>query len=74
MNVSLPEQLKSFVDSQVDQGNFGSTSEYIRDLIRDDHDRRQLRDALLNGASSPVIADANVAYFDSLRSQIQVAQ
>ncbi len=69
MNVSLPDDLKSFVDSQVDHGNYGSTSEYVRDLIRRDHDRRRLRAALLEGARAPVVANADAAYFASLRDQ-----
>ena len=69
MNVSLPEDLKGFVDSQVDQGNYGSTSEYVRELIRRDHDRRQLRTALLEGARSPIASTADAAYFQSLRDQ-----
>lgn len=71
MNVSLPEDLKGFVDSQVDQGNYGSTSEYVRELIRRDHDRRQLRTALLEGARSPVVGNADAAYFASLRNQAE---
>ena len=67
MNVSLPDDLKSFVESQVDHGNYGSTSEYVRDLIRRDHDRRQLRAALLEGARAPVVANADATYFASLR-------
>jgi antitoxin ParD1/3/4 len=67
MNVSLPDELKSFVDSQVDEGNYGSTSEYVRDLIRRDHARRHLRAALLEGARSPVSSSADAAYFASLR-------
>jgi len=42
MNVSLPDELKSYVDDQVGGGAYGSTSEYMRDLIRRDMDR-QLR-------------------------------
>jgi putative addiction module CopG family antidote len=45
MNVSLPEELKSYVDEQVGGGGYGSTSEYVRDLIRRDKDRQQLRHA-----------------------------
>ena len=67
MNVSLPDDLKGFVDSQVSQGNYGSTSEYVRELIRRDHDRRQLRAALLEGARSPIQNHADAAYFASLR-------
>ena len=32
MNVSLPDELKSYVDEQVGDGGYGSTSEYVRDL------------------------------------------
>ena len=39
MNVSLPDEFKAFVDAYVDDGGFGSTSEYVRDLIRRDQDR-----------------------------------
>lgn len=69
MNVSLPDDLKEYVDSQVNQGNYGSTSEYVRDLIRRDHDHRELRDALLEGARSPVVNTADAAYFASLRDR-----
>ena len=72
MNVSLPDELKWFVDSQVSQGNYGSTSEYVRDLIRRDHDRRQLRDALLDGARSPILCSADAAYFELLRDRAKV--
>ena len=71
MNVSLPDELKNFVDSQIQSGNYGSTSEYVRDLIRRDHDRRQLRAALLEGARSPITSNADAAYFASLRDRAQ---
>ena len=71
MNVSLPDDLKAFVDSRVDNGNYGSTSEYVRDLIRRDHDRRELRAALLAGARSPVVGNVDAAYFAALRDQAQ---
>ncbi len=67
MNVSLPEELKSFVDAEVDAGNYGSTSEYIRELIRRDQGRRELRAALLDGAGSPIAGAADAAYFAGLR-------
>jgi len=69
MNVSLPDELRAFVDTQVNEGNFGSTSEYVRELIRRDHDRRELRGALLEGARAPVTVTADAAYFASLRDR-----
>jgi len=67
MNVSLPDDLKGFVDSQVDHGNYSSTSEYVRELIRRDQDRRQLRAALLEGARSSISGNADASYFAALR-------
>ena len=36
MNVSLPEQMKSWVEDKIDAGQYHNASEYIRDLIRKD--------------------------------------
>lgn len=43
MNISLPDALKSYVDAQVAGRRFGTSSEYVRDLIRRDQDRQRLR-------------------------------
>ena len=67
MHMSLPDELKSFVDSRVDHGHYGSTDEYVRDLIRQDHDRRQLQATILEGSRSPVVGNADADYFASLR-------
>lgn len=36
MNVSLPNQMKSWVESKINAGQYHNASEYIRDLIRKD--------------------------------------
>jgi antitoxin ParD1/3/4 len=69
MNVSLPDELKSFVDDRVDHGGFGSTSEYIRDLIRRDQEREKLRHLLLDGAVSSPGPIADDSFFESLRTR-----
>jgi antitoxin ParD1/3/4 len=74
MNISLPDALKSFVDEQVDQRGYSTSSEYIRELIRKDHDRQQLRGLLLAGAESAPTAPADDAYFESLRAKVRNAQ
>jgi len=71
MNISLPEALKSFVDEQVARRSHGSSSEYIRELIRKDRDRQRLRGLLLDGAASPAAAPANTEYFTSLRDRVR---
>ena len=71
MNVSLPDGLKSFVDERVGQGGFGSTSEYVRDLIRRDRERERLRGLVLDGASSSAGPVADDSYFESLRARVR---
>ena len=70
MNISLPEGLKDFVDMQVDTRGFGTSSEYVRELIRKDQDRQQLRGLLLAGAQSAPTAPVDSNYFDALRKRI----
>ena len=52
MNISLPDELKQFIDAQVSEHGYGSTSEYLRDLIRKQRDVEKLRGMLLEGVNS----------------------
>lgn len=71
MNISLPDSLKSFVDEQVSERGYGTSSEYVRELIRKDQDRQQLRHVLLAGASSAPGSEADASYFDGLRERVR---
>ena len=70
MNISLPEGLKEFVDEQVKRG-YGTSSEYIRELIRKDQERLTLRSLLLDGATSRKGPPTNKAYFARLRDRVR---
>jgi antitoxin ParD1/3/4 len=70
MNVSLPDSLKSFVDEQVASRGFGTSSEYVRELIRKEQDRQALRSLLLEGAASAPTSVADKAYFTRLRERV----
>lgn len=72
MNVSLPEPLKAFVDEQVRLGAYGSTSDYVRQLIRNDREKAAalalqalIAEGLASGPSKPVDA----AYWRDKRKQ-----
>ncbi len=71
MNVSLPDELKSYIDERVGGGAYGSTSEYVRDLIRRDRQRQHLRRALLDGAASAPGPVADASYFASVRDRLR---
>ena len=70
MNVSLPEALKDFEAEQVGACGYGSSSEYVRKLIREDRDGPRLRGLLHAGAASPPTGTAGADCFDGLRDGI----
>lgn len=41
MNVSLPDQMKDWVEQQSESGRYANSSDYIRDLIRRDQIRAE---------------------------------
>ena len=74
MNISLPENMKRFVDDQVSERGYSTSSEYVRELIRKDQDREQLRGLLLEGATSAPTVPADADYFESLRERVRKAR
>ena len=53
MNVSLPDPMREWVETQVKTGEYANTSDYIRDLIRHDQHRwQELQAAIAQGLNS----------------------
>jgi len=63
--------MREFVDKQVSARGYGTSSEYVRDLIRRDQDRQHLRALLLKGAASAPTAPVDADYFEGLRKQVR---
>jgi len=70
MNVSLPDSLRDYVEEQVTSRGYGTSSEYVRDLIRKDQDRQALRRLLLEGAASAPAGPVDSAWFAELRQGV----
>jgi antitoxin ParD1/3/4 len=41
MTVSLPDPMKDWIEAQIQQGDYASVSDYVRDLVRRDRNRRE---------------------------------
>ena len=55
MSFALPESMREYIDTRVSAGNYGNTSEYIRDLVRRDQEeqaKKRLRDLVEEGLAS----------------------
>ncbi len=65
MNISLPDQMKSWVEAQSIDGRYSNASDYVRDLIRRDQVRlekianmqRLLDEARASGISDDTMDD-----------------
>ncbi len=74
MNISLPDDLKAFVDAQVAEHGYGSTSEYLRELIR--HNRRAqavdtLRKIIAEGLASGSAGEVTADTFEQMRDELR---
>lgn len=73
MNISLSEPLKQFVDEQVRDGGFSSTSDYMRELIRDRQRRKAedtLRMLIAEGLASGPAQPVTPAFFVAQRTRL----
>lgn len=55
MSFALPETMRTYIDARVSTGNYGNTSEYIRDLVRRDQEeqaKKRLRELIEEGLAS----------------------
>lgn len=41
LTISMPDQMNEWVDAQINTGRYGNVSEYFRDLVRRDQERRE---------------------------------
>ena len=61
MNISLPDEMKAFVEAQMATEGYASASEYLRDLMREAQKRQakqaieaKFREALESGPATPM--------------------
>ncbi len=55
MSFALPDALRAYIDQRVQSGQYGNTSEYLRELVRRDQDeqaKKRLRDLIEEGLNS----------------------
>lgn len=60
LNVSIPPQLKSWIEHRVAEGRYSSASDYVRDLVRRDQesepdDIEWIRSLIAEGLASDIV-------------------
>lgn len=56
LNISMPDEMRAFIETRVNMGEYQSASDYLRDLIRHDHEETEklLVDGINSGESKPL--------------------
>ena len=73
LNISLPQPLKDYVEAQVKDSGYGTPSEFVRELLRQDKKRRaqeKLEEALLEGLNSGAPLEATPHYWREKRRRL----
>lgn len=74
LHVSLSDEMRAYVDRQVDGGAYHNHSEYVRDLIRHDQERQERRRVdtlLLEGLESGEPRALAAEEWQEIRDQVR---
>jgi antitoxin ParD1/3/4 len=74
MNVSMPVVLKEYVEKQAEALGYASSSEYIRELVREDQKRRaeaRLEALLLEGLNSGDPIEVTPQFWEEGRKRLE---
>ena len=72
MSLALTDELRRYTDDRVRSGEYGNTSEYLRELIRRDQQHvaeRRLRQLIADGLASGDSRPATVEVIDEIRQR-----
>ncbi len=72
LNISLPEPMRAFIEAQVNEGLYGSASDYVRALIREDQKHQEqlhLESKLLEAVESGKFDAMTPEFFEQLRAR-----
>ena len=72
LNISIPDEMRAWIDAQVESGRFSNASDYIRDLIRHNQSEKDaIKMALVEGELS---GESKMSVLDVIAKQKSKSQ
>ena len=71
MNVSLPDAMKQWVEDQSADGRYSNASDYVRDLIRRDRERREKIARMQLLVSEALESGTGTRSMDAIREEVR---
>lgn len=75
MTISLPPELKEWIENLVKAGGYASVSEYIREMVRQDRirrDKERISARLLEAIESGPTQELTTDFWDQVRRESEV--
>ncbi|QQS42611.1 MAG: ribbon-helix-helix protein, CopG family [Acidobacteriota bacterium] len=72
INISLPESMKTEVEREVAEGHFASTSDFIRDLIRDYLEDKRIERLVVEGLNDPDVSELKSEDFKEMKRVLRM--
>ncbi len=70
LNISIPSEMRQWIDQQISSGHFANASDYIRDLIRHNQSEKEaIRMALVEGEMS---GESSLSVTDIINEQKKI--
>ncbi|QOL25573.1 type II toxin-antitoxin system ParD family antitoxin [Thalassotalea sp. LPB0316] len=67
LNISIPDEMRTWIDKQIESGRFANASDYIRDLIRHNQSEKDaIKMALVEGELS---GESELTVLDIIKQQ-----
>ena len=81
MNISLPEQMKAWVEAQSEDGKYSNSSDFVRDLIRKEQVRKEkiayvqaeLDEGMSSGYSDKSVSEILADALEEVKSEAHAA-
>jgi antitoxin ParD1/3/4 len=61
MTISLPDPMKEWIEARIKEGEYASTSDYVRDLVRRDRERRARPELTVDESRAGGLSDKTVS-------------
>jgi antitoxin ParD1/3/4 len=71
MNVSIPDQMRKWVENQIKTGVYSNASDYVRDLIRRDQEYKDKRKTLILALESGEKSGVSKRTLDEIWKEIK---
>jgi antitoxin ParD1/3/4 len=72
MNISLPDPMHDWVQTQIQEGKYSSSSDYVRDLIRRDQEAHQPQRVLQGAITEELKSGISHRSMDDILKEAQV--